>query len=155
MVRPHARYAGGMSDRRLALDAWENLFRAQHELFAQFATDFDGEQLAQPEYDVLLTVTRAPQMTARLRDIVANALVSQPSISRLVDKMVARGLVTKAADPGDGRGALITATEEGAHRFRQTATAHGRSIATRMSVLSREELTTLLHLTEKLRRGNR
>ncbi|MFT4306506.1 MAG: MarR family transcriptional regulator [Microbacterium sp.] len=140
-----------MTDRRLAIDAWESLFRAQHEIFGEISTDFEGAALAQGEYDVLLTVTRARGATARLRDITANLLISQPSVSRLVDRMVARGLVTKCADPEDGRGALVTATAEGTRLFRIVAAVHGRSIAARMSRLDDDELRTLLALTAKLR----
>ena len=140
-----------MTDRELALQAWESLFRAQHELFAEMSGDFTGAELTQAEYDVLLTVTRAPEMTTRLRDVTGNMLISQPSVSRLVDRMVARGLLTKCPDPEDGRGALITATDEGARAFRALATVHGRSIATQMAVLDDEELATLLTLTRKLR----
>lgn len=144
-----------MADRRLAVEAWESLFRAQYEIFAEVSTDFTAAELTQPEYDVMLTVTRGEGMTARLRDVTANMLISQPSVSRLVDRMVARGLVTKCSDPTDGRGALITATEKGAHAFRVLATAHGRSVADRMSVLSDDELRELRELTEKLRTPRR
>lgn len=140
-----------MSNRRLAMDAWESLFRAQHEIFAEISSDFEGRDIMQGEYDVLLTVTRAPNMTARLRDVTAQMLISQPSVSRLVDRMVTRGLLTKCADPEDGRGAVLTATDAGAHAFRLLATAHGRSIAHRMSVLSADEQRALLDITSKLR----
>ena len=140
-----------MTDRRLAIDAWESLFRAQHEIFESISLDFDDTDLTQGEYDVLLTVTRAPEMTARLRDITANMLISQPSVSRLVDRMASRGLITKCADPQDGRGALVTATPEGASRFRRIASAHGRHIAERMSKLDDDELEALRQLTSKLR----
>lgn len=146
-----ARYSVRMTDRKLALEAWESLFRAQHELFTEMAADFDTGDITQAEYDVLLTVTRSPEMTARLRDITANMLISQPSVSRLVDRMVTRGLVAKCADPDDGRGALIRATDEGARAFRALATVHGRSIADRMSRLDDEELRLLRDLAEKLR----
>ena len=140
-----------MTDRKLALETWESLFRAQHELFAAMAADFDGAAITQAEYDVLLTVVRSPEMTARLRDVTTNMLISQPSVSRLVDRMVARGLIEKCPDPDDGRGALIRATEDGARAFRAVATVHGRSIAQRMSTLDDDELRTLMALTEKLR----
>jgi DNA-binding MarR family transcriptional regulator len=142
-----------MTDRKLAVAAWESLFRAQHELFHAMLVDFEGTDLGQAEYDVLLTVTRGPEMTARLRDITANMLISQPSVSRLVDRMVTRGLVAKCPDPEDGRGSLIRATEEGARAFRAVATVHGRSIAQRMSALDDDELQTLHELTQKLRRA--
>lgn len=141
-----------MTDRQLAMQAWESLFRAQHELFTQMLGDFEGTDITQAEYDVLLTVTRSPEMTARQRDITANMLISQPSVSRLIDRMVARGLLTKTSDPADGRGALITATDAGAHAFRAVATVHGRSIAERMAVLTDDELRALRDLTLKLRR---
>jgi len=141
-----------MTDRRLAIDAWESLFRAQHEVFGDINGDFDEEMLSQAEYDVLLTVTRSDDLTARLRDVTANMLISQPSVSRLVDRMVSRGLLTKCADPDDGRGALVTATDAGASLFRRIASAHGRAIAERMSLLSDDELAQLRDLTAKLRK---
>ena len=142
-----------MTDRKLAQAAWESLFRAQHELFAEFHSDFDGADITQAEYDVLLTVTRSPDQTTRLRDITLNMLISQPSVSRLIDRMVARDFIIKRADPDDGRGALFTATDAGVRAFRAVATVHGRSIAERMATLDDEELRELLALTEKLRRG--
>lgn len=140
-----------MTNRRLAVEAWESLFRAQHEVFTEISGDFRGSGLEQGEYDVLLTVTREPEMTARLRDITGRMLVSQPSVSRLVDRMVTRGLVTKCPDPDDGRGALVRATPAGAAVFRVLATQHARTIAERMARLSDDELETLLSLTAKLR----
>ncbi len=141
-----------MTDRRLAVESWESLFRAQHEIFDEISVDFEGADLIQSEYDVLLTVTRAPEMTARLRDVTALMLVSQPSVSRLVDRMVARGLVTKRVDPDDGRGALVQATELGADAFRAIARRHGATIAARMAVLTPEEQRQLRAITSKLRR---
>ena len=143
-----------MTDRRLAVESWESLFRAQHEIFDEISVDFDDADLMQSEYDVLLTVTRAPDMTARLRDITALMLVSQPSVSRLVDRMVARGLVTKRVDPDDGRGALVQATELGAEAFRAIARRHGATIAARMAVLTPDELRQLRAITSKLRRAD-
>ena len=142
-----------MSDRRLAVEAWESLFRAQHEIFDEIMKDFVGGPLLQAEYDVLLTVVRAQDQTARLREITSNMLISQPSVSRLVDRMVTRGLVTKCSDPDDGPGSLVTATAEGAQAFRTLAVAHGKHVAERMSVLSNDELRTLAQLTQKLREG--
>ncbi|MCR2812441.1 MarR family transcriptional regulator [Microbacterium sp. zg.Y1090] len=142
-----------MTDRRLAVDAWEALFRAQHEVFEEIRGDFDGAELTQAEYDVLLTVTRLPDHTARLRDVTANMLISQPSVSRLVDRMVTRGLLTKCADPSDGRGSILQATTEGAEVFRRLAGRHGQSIARRMSVLDDDELRLLRDLAGKLRQN--
>jgi DNA-binding MarR family transcriptional regulator len=141
-----------MTDRRLAIDAWESLFRAQHEVLGDLSDDFQEDTLTQAEYDVLLTVTRGEDMTARLRDVTANMLISQPSVSRLVDRMATRGLISKCSDPDDGRGSLVRATDAGAAVFRRVASGHGRAIAERMSGLTDDELTQLRDLTAKLRR---
>lgn len=141
-----------MSDRRLAIDAWESLFRAQHEIFAEISADFDADGLQQAEYDALLTVTRAPHDTVRLREITRNMLISQPSVSRLVDRMVEKGLLVKIPDPDDARSSLVRATAEGIRQFRAIAARHARSIADRMSDLTDDELRTLRALTAKLRR---
>lgn len=140
-----------MTDRRLAVAAWESLFRAQHQVLDDISGDFRDDELSQAEYDVLLTVTRGDDHSARLRDVTANMLISQPSVSRLVDRMVARGLIAKCVDPQDGRGAIVRATELGVASFRRVATTHGRSIAERMSVLTDDELAQLQELTAKLR----
>jgi DNA-binding MarR family transcriptional regulator len=140
-----------MTDRRLAVAAWESLFRAQHEVFADVSRDFASADVEQDEYDVLLTVVRSAGMTARLRDVTASMLISQPSVSRLVDRMVARGLVIKCADPADRRGALVIATDAGARAYRAFAVRHARSIAARMRALDDGELRTLIALTSKLR----
>ena len=94
-------------------------------------------------------------MTARLRDVTANMLISQPSVSRLVDRMAARGLSRSAPTPRTGAGALVRATEAGAAAFRKVASAHGRAIAERMSLLSDDELAQLRDLTAKLRTKQR
>ncbi|MBN9180695.1 MAG: MarR family transcriptional regulator [Microbacterium sp.] len=122
-----------MTDRRLAVEAWESLFRAQHEVFGEISEDFEGSALSQGEYDVLLTVTRGPDQTARLRDVTANMLIS------------------KCADPDDGRGALGRATDEGVAKFRAIAAAHAARISERMAVLDDDELRQLRTLTAKLR----
>lgn len=142
-----------MTDRKLAIEAWESLFRAQHEIFTAMSADFDDAPITEAEYGVLLTVTREPDMAARLRDITANMLISQPSVSRLVDRMVERGLITKCPDPADGRGAMVRATDAGAQAFHALATVHGRSIVDHMATLDDDELRTLHALTEKLRDG--
>jgi DNA-binding MarR family transcriptional regulator len=65
--------------------------------------------------------------------------------------MVARGLITKAGDPTDGRGAVLQATDAGARGFREVATAHSRSIVESMHALDDDELRQLCALTDKLR----
>ncbi|KQM60954.1 transcriptional regulator [Agreia sp. Leaf335] len=133
------------------VDAWESLFRTQVAVMRQIASEFPSDVISLNEYDVLFTLTRSENRTLRIRELNENVLLTQPSISRLVDRLSARGLVTKLTDPNDGRGTLVALTDAGFALFRDAARIHGRSITSRMNAaLSPEELTELARLTGKL-----
>lgn len=106
------------------------------------------------EYDVLFNLSRLENRSCRLRDLTEQTLLTQPSISRMIDRLVARGLVEKTPDPSDGRGTIVRLTDAGAEAYRAVAIEHARSIDTHLSsALSREELAELERLTTKLRRA--
>ncbi|MFX8141405.1 helix-turn-helix domain-containing protein, partial [Acinetobacter baumannii] len=62
-------------------------------------------------YDVLLELERGGPL--RPRDLQARLLFAQYNLSRLLDRMVAAGLVGREACPDDHRGALIAITDTG------------------------------------------
>lgn len=141
-----------MSDKTLAIDAWESLFRTQVTVLRQLHSEFPSDKLSLNEYDVLFNLTRQPERQLRIRDLNKHLLLTQPSVSRLVDRLAARGLVDKATDPGDGRGTLVRLTDSGFELFRAVAVVHAASIRKRVGgVLSTDELRQLTVLTEKLR----
>jgi DNA-binding MarR family transcriptional regulator len=141
-----------MNDKAASVAAWEALFRAQVSVLRQLHAEFPTEQLSFNEYDVLFNLSRQPEGASRIRDLNRHLLLTQPSVSRLVDRLVARGLVRKEADPGDGRGTIVCLTEAGYALFREVAVIHADSIHNRMgAALTAEELATLTRLTDKLR----
>ncbi|WP_411558792.1 MarR family winged helix-turn-helix transcriptional regulator [Plantibacter sp. MPB07] len=141
-----------MDERRLAIAAWESLFRAQVDVMRHISQDFPSHGISLNEYDVLHTMSREPDRRIRLRDLNSSVLLSQPSISRLVDRLVARGLVGKCPDPDDGRGTLVRMTDAGYDVYRAVAIAHGATIAERVTTsLSPQEMATLAALSDKLR----
>lgn len=143
-----------MSDKSLAVDAWEALFRAQVSVLRQLNAEFPTELLSFNEYDVLFNLSRQPGRKLRLRDLNKHLLLTQPSVSRLVDRLVEREFVTKESDPGDGRGTVVCLTEVGHELFRRVAVIHADAIHRRVGgALSAEELEQLTVLTDKLRLG--
>jgi DNA-binding MarR family transcriptional regulator len=141
-----------VSDKTAAVNAWEALFRAQVSVFRQLNAEFPGEELSFNEYDVLFNLTRCPGRQTRIRDLNKYLLLTQPSVSRLVDRLASRGLVSKEPDPGDGRGTLVRLTDEGFDLFRRVAVIHADSIHRRVGgALSDAELATLTRLSDKLR----
>jgi len=141
-----------VSDKSASVSAWEALFRAQVSVLRQLNTEFPTDQLSFTEYDVLFNLSRQDDRALRIRDLNRHLLLTQPSVSRLVDRLVARGLVRKESDPGDGRGTIVCLTEAGFDLFRRVAVVHADSIHRRVgSALSNDELRELERLTDKLR----
>jgi len=143
-----------MVDRALAVGAWESLFRAQVAVMRSLAGDFPSREISFNEYDVMFNLSRQPQRSIRLRDLNKHVLLTQPSVSRLVDRLASRGYVVKHADPDDGRGAIVQLTDAGYDLFRRVAVDHMGSITERVGEsLSTEELMQLTALCDRLRLG--
>ena len=143
-----------MSDKTLAVDAWESLFRAQVSVLRQLNIEFPTAELSFNEYDVLFNLSTQPGRRLRIRDLNRFLLLTQPSVSRLVDRLVQGGLVTKESDPDDGRGTIVTLTEEGYTLYRRVAAVHAKSISNRVGgALDADEMRQLITLTDKLRRA--
>lgn len=140
-----------MSDRTDAVEAWESLYRAQVAVLRQLLTEFPADEVSFTEYDVIFNLYRQPGRALRIRDLNRHLLLSQPSVSRLLDRLVTRGLVVKRRDPDDARGTIAELTEHGAEVFRRVGSQHARSIIARMSVLDAAEQHELARLADKLR----
>jgi hypothetical protein len=101
---------------RLAAEAWESLFRTQVALMRRFESDGDFAPLRPREYDVLFTLSLAGGRRLRLRDLNDQVFMTQPSLSRMVDRLEGRGLVAggssspspRPASPCSGRSAATT-----------------------------------------------
>lgn len=138
--------------RTTAVAAWESLFRAQVAVMRTLAAEFPTRDVSFNEYDVLFNLSRQPDRSLRLRDLNKHVLLTQPSVSRLVDRLVARGLVAKCPEPSDARGTVIRLTDSGFAMFRRVALDHTRSITQRVGTrLEPDELELLAALCDKLR----
>lgn len=142
-----------MSD-SAAVAAWESLFRAQVAVIRELQREFPSGDLSFNEYDVLFNLSRQAGHSLRIRDLSRHLLLTQPSVSRMVDRLVTKGLVRKDSDPADGRGTLVCLTDAGYSLFRRVAVSHSASITRHLgSTLSRSELDQLRALTDRLRHG--
>jgi DNA-binding MarR family transcriptional regulator len=133
------------------VDAWEALYRAQVAVMRRLNAEFPDDEVSLTEYDVIFNLYRQPGRAARIRDLNRLLLLSQPSVSRLLDRLVGRGLVVKRRDPDDARGTIVELTEHGAEVFRRVGAQHARSIMAWMSALDAGELERLAQITAKLR----
>ncbi|MBK0419688.1 MarR family transcriptional regulator [Leucobacter sp. CSA1] len=138
-------------EQRLAVEAWEALFRAQTVLFRRFSAAPVWQGRSTREYDVLYQLSLSGEEGVRQRDLMDRLMISQPSLSRLVDKLVGEGLVLRCPDPRDGRGALLSLSDSGLAVQRRIGAGHAKDVARAMSErLDPEELRRLRALAEKL-----
>jgi DNA-binding MarR family transcriptional regulator len=136
----------------LANDAWEALLSAHAVLMKQFAAEDIWGEVSMREYDVLYTLSKCPE-PQRISELNRHVLLSQPALSRLVDRLAERGLVARQADPADGRGVRLALTGAGRELQRQVGRRHARSVARALTgALNRGELRQLETVCLKLAR---
>jgi DNA-binding MarR family transcriptional regulator len=136
--------------RHPANDAWEAMLSAHASLMRRFSAEDVWEDISMKEYDVLYTLSKCPE-PIRLTDLNQHVLLSQPALSRLVDRLAARGLVQRIADSRDLRIVRLSLTEDGRALQRRVGRRHARSVARAMrSALTPAELDQLTAICAKL-----
>src|ERR1700751_4449397 len=118
--------------RHPANDAWEALMTAHASLIRRFAAEDSWEDVSMREYDVLYTLSKCAE-PVRLGELNRHVLLSQPALSRMVDRLVERGLVEREGDPADRRGVRLSLTSAGRAQQRQVGRQHGLSVARALS----------------------
>ena len=135
---------------RTANDAWEAMLTAHAVLMKQFAAEDIWEDLTMREYDVLYTLSKCHE-PLRLGELHRHVLLSQPALSRMVDRLAERGLVERKADLVDGRGVRLSLTEDGRQWQRRIGRRHARSVTRAMTAaLDAEEMRQLEGICLKL-----
>ena len=132
-----------------ANEAWESLMRAYAVLMKQFNAEDVWGDLTMREYDVLYTLSKCDS-PLRMSELNRHVLLSQPALSRMVDRLVDRGLVDRCTDPGDRRGVRLSLTPAGRRTQQEIGRPHARSVARALNVLTPEELHQLAAITAKL-----
>jgi DNA-binding MarR family transcriptional regulator len=137
---------------RIANNAWEALLAAHAVLVKEFAAEDIWQDVSMREYDVLYTLSKCRE-PLRMGELHRHVLLSQPALSRMVDRLVRSGLVERRADPADGRGVRLSLTEAGWQVQRRIGGRHARSVARAVTTeLSAEEVRQLETLCRKLAR---
>jgi DNA-binding MarR family transcriptional regulator len=109
-------------------DAWEALLSAHAVLMKRFAADDIFQDISMREYDVLYTLSKCRE-PLRISELNRHVLLSQPALSRLVDRLAERGLIERGPDPADRRGVRLSLTGAGRARQRQIGRRHARGVA--------------------------
>jgi DNA-binding MarR family transcriptional regulator len=133
-----------------ANQAWESLLAAHATLMKQFAAEDIWAEASMREYDVLYTLSKCPEPIG-VTELNRYVLLSQPALSRMVDRLAVRGLVHRVADDRDHRGVRLSLTEEGRAVQHRVGRRHARSVAKAMLAgLTPTELRQLEEICVKL-----
>jgi DNA-binding MarR family transcriptional regulator len=138
------------SDWRIGV--WRSYLRTHGEMVRRLERDLmDAAAMPLGWYDVLLQLAEAPEHRLRMADLAERVLLSRSGLTRLVDRLAAEGLVTRAPFPGDGRGLYTVLTDDGLARLRAAAPVHLAGIRRYwLSKFTDDELTELGNLFGRL-----
>jgi DNA-binding MarR family transcriptional regulator len=142
-----------MSDTDTA--AWAALLRVHAALVPALDRDLQAATgLPLTWYDVLLELNAAAERRLSMGELGQRAVVSRTRVSRVVDQMVAAGLVTREANPDDRRSAYAAITPAGRDRLRAAAPVYLDGIARHFtSRMTPAEARTVAAALEKVLAG--
>ena len=124
------------------------LFLKLHKRFQELnREEFRPYDLSTPQYAILF---HASVEGVPLSVICQEMVADNSNLTRLVDRLEARGLVRRAPDPRDRRVTLVQLTPEGKALIDELRPRHRVFVERRMSHLSPEQLTALHNAMETL-----
>jgi DNA-binding MarR family transcriptional regulator len=110
------------SRRHLATSAWGAVLQVHAAVVPVLDKKLQSEAgMPLSWYDVLLELAAAPERKLRMSELADRVVLSRTRVSRLVDEIVAAGLVVREQNPQDGRSAYAALTAEGLRRYRAAA----------------------------------
>ena len=143
--------AGVQHDDKLELRVWLRLLTCatmiEREVRGRLRRDFE---ITLPRFDVLAQLDRAADGLT-MGELSGRLMVSNGNITGLIDRLVAEGLVTRAAKPGDRRSVHVRLTDKGKQAFDAMTPAHEAWIDEMLAGLSRREMADLYELLARLK----
>ncbi len=131
--------------------AWRAFLRTHARVARRLEADLMATQgLPLAEFDVLFQLALAPGHRRRMNELADRVLLSRAGITRLVDRLVADGLVGRLKCMSDARGAYAVLTEEGRKRLDAARPGHMATVRrTFLDSYSRAELAVLAELLSR------
>ncbi|XWN33526.1 MAG: MarR family winged helix-turn-helix transcriptional regulator [Devosia sp.] len=133
--------------------AWARLMRVSQAVLA--AVEADVKRAGFPplaHYDALLELRRAGRKGLRPFELQQRMLLAQYNVSRLVDRLVAAGLVERRHLDGDGRGQTLRITPAGRTTLKRMWPAYSEAIARHFGVNLRPgEADQLVNLLSRIK----
>lgn len=114
---------------RPELAAWRRFLRAHAHASRKLEADLlAAHALPLTSYDVLVQLIEAPDRRLRMTELADRVLLSRSGLTRMVDRMVREGLVSREACTSDARGLFAVLTDAGYARLREASGTHLRGV---------------------------
>jgi DNA-binding MarR family transcriptional regulator len=111
------------------LVAWRGMLEVHARVIRELDSQMRAEHgLSLSAYEVLMFLADAPAHRMRMSEIAERVLLSRSGCTRLVDRLVSAGYVTRCADASDGRGLYAELTEVGLAKLRAARALHHKGI---------------------------
>lgn len=135
------------------MPVWRAMLQVHAALLEELATAFrDKHDLSVSEFDVLINLdVRQPIRHGELSERV---ILSRTALTRLVDRLVARGLVCRVPDPHDQRAVRVGLTPAGRRLRAASARTNRRIIDAFFAPLDPDALSQLSAATTQLLHRN-
>jgi DNA-binding MarR family transcriptional regulator len=131
--------------------AWRAFRRTMVSVQERTALDLAKLGLSEADYEVLSTLSEAPDQTSTVHAQAAKMAWSRSRLSRHASRMEARGLIERAPDPADGRGCLLVLTAHGFRVLEEGAPAHVASVRRHfIDRLAPQDLAALERIADKV-----
>jgi len=133
------------------MQVWSRISRLAQLLDAARARAYSAQDLQVWEFDVLAALRRAGE-PYRLTpgQLINQTHVTSGTMTNRVVRLVERGLVSRTANPADGRGVLVQLTAEGRSRVDAALADLVRSEEELVGALPADERATLAAILRKL-----
>jgi DNA-binding MarR family transcriptional regulator len=139
------------------LRTWLAFLRAHAAVTRLLEAELHAERdLGLAEYDALVQLALADQWRLRMSELAERVVLSRSGVSRLVDRLQASGLVTRAACAEDARVSWATLTDAGYERLRDASPVHLRGVETHfLAQIPEDDRDALVRVLEGVVRGLR
>jgi len=109
--------------------AWRAFVLANARIVKLLQAEMECEQgLTLPAYEVLVRLSEAPDGRLRMSDLATYATLTPSGLTRLIDKLVADGLVERLRCDHDARVVYAALTPAGLKRLRDAYPTHLRGV---------------------------
>jgi DNA-binding MarR family transcriptional regulator len=136
----------------VALEAWRSYLQSHATILRLLDAELVSEHaITTRDYEVLLYLAQAPDRKLPMSALAESTMLTRSGITRLVDGLVAGGLIQRTACRSDARVSYAQLTDEGLAKLRSAGCTHVGSIRRLfLEHFDAEEISQLADLLSRL-----